>query len=546
LLAGFIQMAFYSIIFYIIYFLYKGKLTSPPVRWRSIIKNMAFFVLLFSLIGCAQVLLSLPLVAASSRDGATLGFALWRSFSPAGLLGLLFPFAALVVDSSLYIGVMSIFMVILALLHTRRHTAFRPIVLILVLSFMCALGRFNPLYVLALKATHFYSFRNPSKFLFFSGFALSVLAGYGFSLFVSGLEGSLAQRALKIFRRILICAGGFFLAAGGILLLFRDQLKDFGQWYVIRFVFGRPHHRHELSYYTGGVERLLVQLTQSFSLASPYTIASWIFLAIGFFFVGALLRRKMKAALFFLIVLDLFIFSFYGTGFRGNIAPFSYLAPSHQKLYGYIKSDTGRFRVLPFGIAGGKLPNWAMPNAQMIYGLESVGLYTPLAPKHYHDALSPFEVVDDSLGVLNPREEVFRTHQDALSMLNVKYVLSDQALSIDTLEYIMQEDGIYLYRYKDFFGRLFFTRSLQVPLAPAAAVITIDRENDGIVTFAVSAESDGFIVLSQMPYPGWRVFLNRQEVAPVNVGGLAQAVSVPKGTSIVTFEFHWHDSFKQS
>jgi hypothetical protein len=261
-----------------------------------------------------------------------------------------------------------------------------------------------------------------------------------------------------------------------------------------------------------------------------------VFLVIGLM-LGTLLKRKSKIFIFFLIVIDLFIFSFYGTGFRGNIAPFSYLTPSHQKLFQSIKKDSDTFRVLPFGVASRKLPNWCTPNANMIYGIDSVALYTPLAPKRYRDALDYFEVVDDSLGVREPKEEAFLKQQEALRLLNVKYILSDRKLDFDNLVYIAEEDGVYLYQYKNFLPRVFFTHSLNAGLIQAEAKITINESGNGVLKLSVVSGEDGFVVFSQMPYPGWTASLNQKQAVILDVSHLAQAVEVKKGASQIAFRF---------
>jgi hypothetical protein len=119
----------------------------------------------------------------STRTQSSLGFALWGSFNPLNLISLSFP-KVIIYGSQFYIGIFTLIFFFLAIYTCRKEIKIKPVSMILLISFLCALGSYNPLYVLFLKMTHFYALRNPSKIIFFSVFSAAILSGWGFTHFL--------------------------------------------------------------------------------------------------------------------------------------------------------------------------------------------------------------------------------------------------------------------------------------------------------------------------------------------------------------------------
>lgn len=534
-LAGFLQMAAYSFFFSFIYFLYRGGTSGFIIKKR--LTAMAFFIVPVILISLPQVILTIQLTGYSGRETAGLGFALWRSFMPTGFLGLVFPFTLLAASVSLYVGVLSIFFIIYCFYAPKKESGIKGIILVLLVSLFFALGRYNPLYTAIIKLFKIYYLRNPSKFIFFSSFSLSILAGWGFSRFFSRDNKDNFKKAYSSYKLILAVFGIIFLAGNIVINVFKPKILALGELYIKSHICGKDYHRYDLSFYLNKLRLLYDTTAKSMSLFNIYTLSSWILLITGIFILPVLLKRRLKRLILLIIFADLFIFSFYGLGFRGNIQSFAKVIPENNALYNKIKSDKEIFRIMPYYIASGKLPNWAVPNANLMYGIDSIACYTPLANKFYKDALNGLEIVDDSLGLKEPEKDALRINMDLLRLLNTKYVVSPVALNLESLKMKESENNIFLYEIKDYLPRIFFTEGIKDIKPAAAEYFNIKHYNNGRAEIDIITNTRGYVVFSEIYYPGWKVFVDAEKKEIMRIKGLIQAVEIREGKHTVIFRF---------
>ncbi|MCK9614376.1 MAG: YfhO family protein [Candidatus Omnitrophica bacterium] len=537
-LAGFIQMAAYSALFYVLYFVYRA--ISEKLSLKKIFFSLLFFCAVSLLIFLPQFFLTYQLAKFSNRGIVNLGFALWGSFSPVGILGLIFPFTSLafLMRNEFYVGIFSIFFIIFNFYNFRYKTPLGAVFFIFLFSLFLSLGGYNPLYVLILKLTKFYVFRNPSKFLFFSTFALSILSGCGFTKFFKTKENENKQRAFSAFNKILLFSGAIFLSMKLLLHLFKGEIISAGNWYVKNFIYQMPHHRHGIEYYLKEVELIYNKLVISFSFSSIFVKISWIFVIAGLLMLPILCKNRLKKIIVALIILDLFIFSFYGIGLRNNIGPFSNLMPHNPEIFEILKNDKEFFRIMPFDIKSEKLPNWTFPNANIIYDIDSVACYTPLAFKHYRDAALELEIVDDSLGLNSPKEDAILKKYNLLRLLNVKYVITYRKLNYDFLEIVKAKNDTFLYKMKDYLGRVFFVESIDrdIKLQPTRNLELLKYAH-GFAKIDIKTDKAGFLVFSENFYPGWSVYVDGQKRELLKAWGLIQAVAIDKGKHTVIFKY---------
>ena len=535
LLAGFIQMAVYSVLFYLLYFIYKAA--EKKIGIRKSLVSISVFLVTSIVIALPQLILTYQLVGFSNRKGLTAGFALWNSFLPSGILGLVFPHS-FSMTGHLYVGILSLLFVISCFCSLKKDVNLRPLMLIFILSLFLAFGAYNPVYSAAVKLTKLYFFRNPSKFLFFGSFSLAALAGIGFTRFFER-EGSKSNKsAVSIFLVMLSIAGTLFLTAKFILMIFKTQMIRLGDIYVKSFVYNKLHHRYSMQFYLDKVRSLYESISNSFSFSDKFVILSWFVFILTMLVCLFALRKRLKYIAIGLIIIDIFIFSFYGRGFSGCIKPFSYLEPDNPRILNRITSDTQIYRILPFDLKSKSLPNWSLPNANIIYGIDSAAYYTPLAMKKYMDELSGLELIDDSLGLRNSDESALKGRLDILRPLNVKYVLSHKALNEGFLKEVGAEDGIYLYRLNGSLPRIYFTYSIDALTEKASSADPeIISYKDGFMKARVTADRDGFIVFSEEYFPGWRAFVDKDERRIIMVRGIFQAIAVKRGVHDIMFVY---------
>lgn len=539
LLAGFTQVAIYSAVFYLIYFMH-GLIVRKNFKARDIgIVGGAFALAAFLFL--PQFILSWPLAKLSGRPDASLGFALWGSFNPLNFITVVFPYW-IFHGTRFYIGILSLLFLFAALGGVKFNLHLRPVILMLLVSVFLALGKYNPLYVLFLKTFKFYSFRNPSKFIFFGVFAASVLSGWGFTEFFK-VSREAAIKVMRFFSAFLITMLGLFFTAKGALVLFREKVISLGEWYATNHIYGKDFHRYELNTYLEKVKNFYETLVQRSSILNPFIFISILLCILALVSCILLFKKRhprpiYKAAIIAIITLDLIVFSAYGTGFRGNIKSFEDIKPECPSLLHKVVSDKGLFRILPYGLASGGLPNWANPNSNAIYGLDSVGAYTPLAAKAYRDKLKDLEVVDDSLGLLDPEKNALEANRDIVRFLNVKYIISSKEIKENFVEELGRENGVFLYRFKNTLPRGFVIYSLEGPVKIIKSDPEIVKYRSGHAVFSINAPTDGFFVFSEYNYPGWVAKVNDKNVRIEKFQDVLMVIRLPRGKQKVEFYYH--------
>jgi hypothetical protein len=535
LLAGFAQLAFYCYIFYLAYYLYRSRLSKS-----------ALYILHFSVIALLlflpQLLLTQRLAFLSSRSTVDLEFALWGSYNPLLIAQTIFPYWPGFSMSDLYFSVAGVLFLITSFYMLKSDKRLRAIFLIFVLSFFLALGKYNPLYVMLLKVGKLYMFRNPSKLLFFTALSASVLAGRGFSEFMKH-DFKHREAALKTYSIFLCICASVFIVSKMLFVAFKDNIIKLGEWYAARFIFGRASHRYDPDTYIRKVHDIYSFIIDGTSLKNFFNTASWIFLISALAISWIVIRRRklytlryVKIFVICAVILDLFIYSFIGKGFRSNFRGTDFLKPTHGAIYSYIKNDNDIFRVLPYGVGSGKLPSWIMPNANMIYKIDSVAGYTPLANEYYRKALASIEIIDNSLGVNPPKIGSIDDAKTLLRALNVKYVVSAEKLDTESTELILKEDGIYLYRLKDNLPRAFVLRRLDLDSIDSNIKVKMIEYGSGKAVFKIDMTYDGFLVFSENNYPGWKAYVNGK-LRKVKELSLVNTVEFEKGESVVSFVY---------
>jgi hypothetical protein len=503
---------------------------------------MAIVLLIAGIIFFPQFALSYQLLRLSMRMDTSLGFALWGSFLPLNLMSICFPYS-IFYGARFYIGVVSILFVIVALFRIKSEPRIRQLVLMLFLAIFLALGAYNPLYVFFLKAFKLFGFRNPSKFIFFGVFSACVLAGRGFTLFFAKDNENIKKKGLQTFAIFIGLMLSLFSITKLALEIFKDKIINFGERYVMNYVAGKSYHRYGLTTYMERVRDFYESLLKNSSLENIFVFSSVVFCLYALAMCAYLFKRNKvpavyKAIFVGVVFLDLFIFSSYGTGFKGNIKPFTYLNPSCDKILGTLKSDNELFRVMPFDLLARDMPQWAKPNTNALYGIDSVAAYTPLVQKDYKEALLSLEVIDDSLGLIAPADESLAEKKEILKLLNVKYIISSRRLNFNFIEEVISENGVYLYKLTDFLPRIFFTTDVKGNIKrETCKILEVIEYKDGFAKVNVSTNKPGFLVFSENFYPGWHAYIDGIDKELIKVKGLIQAVAIDKGNHAVTFEY---------
>jgi len=535
-LAGATQMSVYLALICVPYFIYG-------VFARQIPRARALFHLSGALIiaGCIfipQYMLSRQIADLSWRSGATLEFALSGSLLPLNIISMVIPYP--VTGVRIYLGALTLlFLITLFLDLGKLPRAMHALVFMLGVSLFLALGRFNPVFVLLIKLTGFYNFRSPSKFALFAIFAMSVMSGVGMTMFFSETFKEGRKRALKVTAIFLSFMALIFLAGKIVLSVFKVQIIRMGEWLVEKYVYGKGFHRYDLDVYMKKVNSFYESLVTSSAINNPFIAFSVILAAAVIVLCIYMMRKRgtgslVKYCCILFIAGDLFVFSLYGTGFRGNLLDFSELTPGCPSIFKTVAGDKGLYRVLPYDLASARLPKWIDPSLNAVYGIDSVALYTPLVNDYYREELEPLEVVDNALGLEKPAADSLDKKVDLLRMLNVKYVISAGELAKPFLSPAGQEEGIYLYVLRDTLPRAYVSRKLTYEHIDRDVAVKFVKYTSGEAVLRVDMPYEGFLVFSENRYPGWQVYVDGEK-GEITGFSVIQAVKLAEGEHEVRF-----------
>ena len=433
-LAGFIQLACYSFAFSMVYicigFCTRGKFSL--INYCSVL----LFLLWTGAIGYVQIAASYYTALYSTRIGQSIDFALWHSWNPVALLSLFIPAPFNAFTQCCYIGAGSLLFILCAF---KKY--YLPVILLTFISLACAFGQYNPLFVKFLSLIKFYSFRNPQKFLFFTMFGLSIMTALGFTRFKS-------DKNKEKYHPLIIGVCSLYLCAVGALIVVikftrTSHFKQSIQLFVNKFVIGKSFHRYSAEYYSNKIDSIVAHMRHVFYIDNPYIVFSAIILIALILIMLFAKQKYIKSLVSMVIITEILVFSSYGSGFRGNIKPWSYLKPTHQKLLKILHQQKKPLYIYPYNIAEGKLPNWCLPNAHILYGLKSYASYSPLVSKVYYDHYKGCEIIDNSLGLKFPSRIL-------MDLPCSSYLLINKQLCFPSMfTYIAEEDGVFLYRRND-------------------------------------------------------------------------------------------------
>ena len=560
--AGHPQITFNTMYFIIVYLLFR-IITIKDKRYvttKSVLVSSIIGVLL-----SMNVLLSVYFFSTvfPRTGGVEYWYAVEYSYNPVKILTLIIPeFFGSGLDDSLwdidvkythwevnmYVGLIPLILAIYAIFYRRcKFVLFYSAAFIV--FFIAAAGVYLPLYKLIYHLPGFNMFRAPHRLLQFSVFSLSVLAGFGADFALK--KGSFRKR----------------VRLNTLLLFFVILTVVFLSYTILEFKQDNPVFDKKLLFSAQSVfspERLpwMRDGIKYFTLVS---IISLVILS-----VKNLGEKKIVLGLLVILVfLDL---SLVGGKYIDVLEP-DKIYPDNPVI-DYLVKDDSKFRVMG---------DWTTLPLNMVIRnkLEKVNGYGHLQYndyKKYLDHLSgrkkdfPYW----TLVQVTPKEPKL------LNLLNVKYYISEEdALdnhelieSFQTLVYyhgrITEERrNISIYFNKDFLPRAYFVPNAVVEenRSRIFARLTSDSFNErgevilekmpeiGLKNLGAYREvplrrwspnkivieddfpSDGFLVLSEVWYPGWKALIDGNEEEILRGNYLFRVIPIRKGLRKIVFEF---------
>lgn len=572
--AGYLQIAVLTWTIFTLYcflriFLFRAP-KAPPIP-----VSLAGLALSFSgalLIALPQLYLSYGLALQSNRVGLTEGYAYVGSLPPLALLTVVNPYAQAIFHHTSFYGGMFGFVLVLAACFSKqaRHTElFKLWALIAAFACLLALGRWTPVYPLLIKMTRFYSFRVPAKFLVFTCFGFSLLAAIGFEQMwrAAKAKKALSGPLFRVYCGTLLLVSGLWLGAYALVRWGRPWALALGDWYIRKFIYLQPGHPHSLKIYADKLVSSLAHKENILRLDRPellWIAATW--LAGGIWIWAARKRMTPKWLFAGLIFLGADLFGASWFYIQYDLGSYKdYFSPSPIVAYLVSQKKTGRLgRLYGFSSFGGNLP--LRPNADILYGIEDIGAYSPFVLSRYHETIGQFGSTNDSNYASIPSEEFVLRRLGLLSALHVSHILSDTKIDSPGLALRVYDPATRTYVYENARVRpgAFFVNKLSVMkdwselkavlmaegFDPTENLLLETSEaqkavlpevtsgkpkfttrllagNGGPEEWEITTDRGGFFVISRTMYPGWEAVLNGKSTPILKAYGLFQCVLLP-------------------
>jgi len=242
----------------------------------------------------------------------------------------------------------------------------------------------------------------------------------------------------------------------------------------------------------------------------------------------------------------------------------------------FLKDDESIYRTIRGPLSRKVFP----PNSLAVYGISDVQGYSPVLMDYYVEFLELIEDDIASARVVHSLRYAGSTTSPLLDLLNAKYVVTiaqpGEAMSrleeSDPSLGLVYDDEVKIYENRDALPRAFFVRGYLVVRDPAEALaalssdgfdpsvyVILEKEPAPLappadarpgrsqvevvdytpnrVAVEVNLSADGFLVLSDLYYPGWRAFVDGVEHEVYKADYALRAVQLKAGEHRVEFVF---------
>lgn len=302
--------------------------------------------------------------------------------------------------------------------------------------------------------------------------------------------------------------------------------------------------------------------------AAPYEMSNlrWFLLMLSIslgvivlFIQGRFNRRLLAQIAVAILVADLFAF---GLDFNTTVNAESVYASTDS--ISFLQRDGSTHRVFP--LSGHN--SLFLPNSLTVYRIPEVTGYDNALSQRYADFFR--EVIGDTK--IAPNGPIYCTMPNRLhllGMLNVKYIVGPSSPSFEDIAdlELVSEGEVKIYRNKRFLPRAFAVHGSKVlpgkerilaelkdpqfdpreyvileegrnhPASQSHSEVTILRSGVDEIELAVEMGDEGFVVLSNQYYPGWRAYVDGREERIYRANYILMAVPLAEGSHTVKFVY---------
>jgi len=457
-------------------------------KLRSLLTNIIFQSVLALLLASPLAIPLMEYTRLSTRSALTTNDVLSSSLPPFRLLSLLVPDFGGYHEWILYPGGVVLVLALIALLVPSRRVRFVFWVAVIIAALLVALGEYLPGMAVLAKIPGFNLLRVPPRALFLTGLAWAAVAAYG-------LDILLDDRIDFPMKRVKLTLVGFFVFVFALTLGIGVFLDHWARNYLLGI---------------GLIFAAMLGIWLLLGKKAPSSVI--IILLIG---ISLLDWGQMNATLL---------------TFRAKPIVLKEGGPSVQ----FLAMMTDSFRVYS--------PSYSLPQqTAALFGISLVDGVDPLQLASYAEFMEdatgvPFQGYSVTLppfanADIQSDNAIYRPDAALLGLLNVRYIVAAFDLPVDG--FVLRE-------------KIGETRVYENMKVASRAWVQID---DRIVSEAeithwepnkinLIATGPGILVLSEVAYPGWRVFVDGEDV-PIEVyNDLMRAVQLAPGNHEITFAFY--------
>lgn len=460
-----------------------------------------------------------------------------------------------------YVGILTLFLALIGLLYAKNHYT-KTFLCLGIFSLLFSLGKYTPFYLLFYQLPGFSLFRAPGKMMVIFVFSLALLAGFGVQVLQ---HKKWSQRQQQLWKNISLLFFLLCIFATSMLFVFKAAIMAEGTSMLTERYYEGEQLR-TLDYYLPKVQEVYWQI-----------FANALFLTLLSGLIAFLLNRHFQsqhsvkifqAGVLALLVLDLFFFGM----------PLLKTAPrealfEHNPIADFLAQQDGLFRVLDTGRI---LPQ----DVAVRKGIQMVDGYSTSHLRHYTEFTNlagNFPTTIRSRPVIIELDLDAVKHQTVLDLLNAKYVLSRKPidnvdyrlvyqtgmhirdLNIDATAYVYENLGVLprafvvhqakiisekeqLLRELGIFNPkegVLLEEPLAAPLRSAGNFTEAEmvRYEPNTIEIKAFLDMPGFLVLSELWYPGWKAFDDGKEIPIYKADYALRAVFLEQGAHTITFIF---------
>ena len=487
----------------------------------------------------------------------------------------------------LYIGVVPLIFAVFAVFSNDSQTKKKYKTTFLALagfSIIYAFGSYFPIFNFVYYLPFFDMLRKPSIILFLSAFSLSMLSGLGIDSVLEAPNGrKRTTEAKKISTLIKLLSFGVVLTilATIIILSQRSYILSIADQMLTKRYESFTSDVHQLKY---GIEYYRERIPGAYNHIVKSLVVFAILTSSGALLIYVYANkivssRRFKMLVLVVIVLDLWLFGFKYIKVED---PISMFPPNTDRcMYEEWRTDDfGVYRVfdtLDLNSLEGTSDCFSQyltmrQGVETIWGDDSTVLHTY---KEFTDStLNLFNGSASSDVTLNPK---------ILGMMNVKYVITGEPVSVDglvlkriqpTYEYVgyLRTDEtkeVFVYENMEYLPRAFVVHDADIIEDEEKAVseilgvgfdpknrvifhedIGVELENHGSFETAsmvvvspneiqidIETPSPGFLVMSQNWYPGWKAYDNGELKETHRANGIFTAIPIDEGEHDIRFVY---------